>query len=73
MHLRYALHNAVAAPHGFRRALTEDLAPGFLHQSGEHVYGAAGLFFLAVGLLGAALFRFGHEVWMGVSEADHYR
>ena len=39
----------------------------------QHVYGAAALFFLAVGLLGAALFRFGHEVWIGISEADHYR
>jgi hypothetical protein len=39
----------------------------------QHVYGAAGLFLLAVALLGAALFRFGHEVQMGISEADHYR
>ena len=39
----------------------------------EHVYGAAILFFLAVALLGASLFRFGQEVGMGLSEADHYR
>ena len=39
----------------------------------EHVYGAAALFFVAVILLGAALFRFGQEVAMGLSEADHYR
>ena len=39
----------------------------------QHVFGAAALFFLAVGLLGAALFRFGHEVWIGISEADDYR
>jgi hypothetical protein len=39
----------------------------------QHVFGSAGLFFLAVGLLGAALFRFGQEVRIGVSEADHYR
>jgi hypothetical protein len=39
----------------------------------EHVYGAAILFFLAVALLGASLFRFGQEVAIGPSEADHYR
>jgi hypothetical protein len=39
----------------------------------QHIYGAAGLFALAVGLLGASLFRFGQEVQIGVSEADHYR
>src|SRR5215472_6761798 len=35
----------------------------------QHVYGAGILFFLAVALLGAALFRFGQEVAMGLSEA----
>jgi hypothetical protein len=39
----------------------------------QHVFGAAGLFFLAVALLGVALFRFGQEVGIGISEADHYR
>jgi hypothetical protein len=39
----------------------------------EHVYGAATLFFVAVILLGASLFRFGQEVSIGISEADHYR
>jgi hypothetical protein len=39
----------------------------------QHVFGAAGLFFLAVGLLGVSLFRFGQEVGIGISEADHYR
>jgi len=39
----------------------------------EHVYGAATLFFLAVALLGTALIRFGHDVGIGFSEADHYR
>jgi hypothetical protein len=39
----------------------------------QHVYGAATLFFLAVGLLGVALFKFGQEVGLGISEADHYR
>jgi hypothetical protein len=39
----------------------------------EHVYGAATLFLIAVILLGAALFRFGQEVGIGLSEADHYR
>jgi hypothetical protein len=39
----------------------------------QHIFGAAGLFFLVVGLLGAELFRFGQEVGIGISEADHYR
>jgi hypothetical protein len=39
----------------------------------QHVFGVAMLFFLAVALLGASLFRFGQEVWIGISEADHYR
>jgi hypothetical protein len=39
----------------------------------QHVYGAAALFFLAVGFLGVALIRFGQEVGLGISEADHYR
>jgi hypothetical protein len=39
----------------------------------EHVYGAASLFIVAVALLGASLFRFGQEVSIGISEADHYR
>ena len=39
----------------------------------QHVFGAAVLFALAVGLLGISLFRFGQEVGIGISEADHYR
>jgi hypothetical protein len=39
----------------------------------DHVYGAAILFFLAVALLGTSLIRFGQEVGIGLSEADHYR
>jgi hypothetical protein len=39
----------------------------------QHVYGAAVLFLVAVALLGASLFRFGQEVGIGLSEADHYR
>jgi hypothetical protein len=39
----------------------------------QHVFGASWLFFLAVALLGAVLFRFGQEVGIGISEADHYR
>jgi hypothetical protein len=39
----------------------------------QHVYGAALLFALAVGLLGTSLFRFSQEVQIGLSEADHYR
>jgi len=43
----------------------------FLHL--QHVYGAGALFFLAVALMGVSLFRFGQEVAIGISEADHYR
>jgi hypothetical protein len=39
----------------------------------QHVFGAAVLFFLAVALLGVSLFKFGQEVRIGISEADHYR
>ena len=39
----------------------------------EHAYGAGTLFLLAVALLGASLFRFGQEVGIGLTEADHYR
>ena len=39
----------------------------------QHVYGAGILFFIAVILLGASLFRFGQEVRIGLSEADHYQ
>ena len=38
-----------------------------------HAYGAGILFALAVVLLGASLFKFGKEVKIGLSEADHYR
>jgi hypothetical protein len=38
----------------------------------QHVYGAGGLFAVAVGLLGASLFRFGQEIQIGLGEADHY-
>jgi len=39
----------------------------------RHEYGAGLLFAAAIGLLGWSLFRFGQEVRMGLSEADHYR
>jgi len=39
----------------------------------KHEYGAAVLFLIAVGLLGGSLFRFGQEIRIGLSEADHYR
>lgn len=39
----------------------------------RHEYGAGLLFLLAVALLGGSLFRFGQEVRIGLSEADHYR
>ena len=39
----------------------------------HHEYGAGLLFLLAVALPGGSLFRFGQEVRIGLSEADHYR
>lgn len=39
----------------------------------QHVYGAGVLFFVAVALMGVSLFKFGQEVTIGISEADHYR
>lgn len=39
----------------------------------NHTYGAAGLFLVAVILLGISLFKFSQEVQMGISEADHFR
>jgi hypothetical protein len=39
----------------------------------RHEYGAGLLFAVAIALLGGSLFRFGQEVKMGLSEADHYR
>jgi hypothetical protein len=39
----------------------------------RHEYAAGILFPVAIGLLGGALFRFGQEVRMGLSGADHYR
>ena len=39
----------------------------------HHEYGAGVLFVVTLSLLGAALFRLGHEVRIGISEADLYR
>jgi hypothetical protein len=39
----------------------------------QHVYGEGILFFVAVALIGTSLFKFGQEVAIGISEADHYR
>ncbi|MFZ0207145.1 MAG: DUF2721 domain-containing protein [Roseiarcus sp.] len=39
----------------------------------EQAYGAALLFALALILLSGSIVRFGQEVKMGLSEADHYR
>jgi hypothetical protein len=39
----------------------------------RHEYGAGLLFIVAISLLGGSLFRFGQEVRLGLSEADHYR
>ena len=45
-------------------------ASAFLGLRHEPVAGA--LFMLALGLLGAALFTFAREVWVGLNEFDHY-
>jgi hypothetical protein len=39
----------------------------------RHEYGAGLLFGIAVAILGVSLYKFGREVRMGLSEADHYR
>ena len=39
----------------------------------RHEYGAGLLFAVALALLGGSIFRFGQEMRMGLSEADHYR
>ena len=39
----------------------------------QHIYGAAFLFTLAVGLLAGSLFKYAQEVSAGLSEADQYR
>jgi len=39
----------------------------------QHIFGAGLLFLCAVTLVGVSLFRFGQEVGIGNSEADHYR
>jgi hypothetical protein len=39
----------------------------------RHEYGAGFLFAIAIVLLAESLFRFGQEVRMGLSEADHFR
>jgi hypothetical protein len=39
----------------------------------QHEFGAGSLFILTLGLLSASLFRLGHEVQIGLSEADLYR
>jgi len=51
--------------------LVVGFASAFLHL--QHEYGAGILFLLALGLLAGALFRFGQEVRIGLSESDHYR
>jgi len=48
-----------------------ELVSGFLGL--QYEYGAVVLFVLAVGLLGAALVKFGQEVKISLSEADQYR
>jgi hypothetical protein len=62
-------------------ALTSGICTAFLLVVGfataylgvRREYGAGALFAVAISLLGMALFRFGQEVRLGLSEADHYR
>ncbi len=69
--LRNAAHLAIFSGMCVGLLLITGFAFAFLRL--EHIYGAAALFVLGVALLVAALFRFGQELRIGISEADHYR
>jgi hypothetical protein len=71
----HMLNNAtgLALASGVCTALLLAVAFGSAWAGLQHIYGAGLLFFLAVALLGASLFRFGQEAGMGLSEADHYQ
>jgi len=69
------LNNAVHLALGSGISTTLLLVLGFVSAffGVRHEYGAGFLFLVAVGLLGASLFRFAQEVSIGLNELDHYR
>jgi len=69
--LNSATYLALAS--GMCTALLLVVGFGAAYLSIRHEYGAGLLFAVAICLLGAALFKFGQEVRLGLSEADHYR
>jgi hypothetical protein len=69
--LNGATHLALASGMCTSFLLVVGFASAFLKL--QHEYGAGLLFVFAVGLLGGALFRFGQEIRIGLSESDHYR
>ena len=69
--LNNALHLALLSGICTSLLLVVSFGSAFLHL--RHEYGAGLLFFVAIGLLGAALFRFSQEVRIGLHEADHHR
>jgi len=69
--LNSATHLALAAGLCTSLLLVVGFASAFLRL--QHEYGAGALFLLALGLMAGALFRFGQEVRIGLSESDHYR
>jgi len=69
--LNSATHLALASGICTSLLLVVGFLTAFLHL--QHEYGAAVLFLISIALLAGALFRFGQEVRIGLSEADHYR
>jgi uncharacterized protein DUF2721 len=69
--LNSAIHLALISGMCTALLLVVGFASAFFRM--RHEYGAGLLFALALGLLGGSLYRFGQEVRMGLSEADHFR
>ena len=69
--LNSAVHLALASGICTSLLLVVGFLTAFLHL--QHEYGAAVLFLISIALLAGVLFRFGQEVRIGLSEADHYR
>ena len=69
--LNSAVHLALASGLSTSLLLVVGFLSAFLHL--QHEYGAGALFLISIALLAGALFRFGQEVRIGLSESDHYR
>ena len=69
--LNSAVHLALASGIFTSLLLVVGFLSAFLHL--QHEYGAGALFLISIALLAGALFRFGQEVRIGLSESDHYR